>query len=154
MRTDIQTRFRTVRHGKLWPQTVFRSNFVTRNTTNNQAIQCTMTNFSDTLWPYQTPNTPCTLTTTPHQARYRGQRYRNSNFAYSSLRVYFITETLSFCREHESPWTLCCTPKQQIPAGHGKTNRNTTIKFDFALQSARERRARNLPLPPPPLCYD
>lgn len=40
-------------HGKLWPQTVFRSNFVTHNTTDNQAIQGTMTNCSDTLWPYQ-----------------------------------------------------------------------------------------------------
>lgn len=82
-----------------------------------------------------------------YQARYRGQRYRNSTFAYSSLRLHFITEALSFGRQHESPRTLCSTPKQHIPAGHGKTNRNTTIKFDFALQSARARRVRNLSLP-------
>jgi hypothetical protein len=60
---ERQTRFRTVRHGKLWPQTVFRSNFVTHDRTHNQAIQCTMTDCSDTLWPYQTPNTLCISTT-------------------------------------------------------------------------------------------
>jgi hypothetical protein len=138
---------------------------VSHNTTTNHAIlvQCTMTNcsrhpiaVSDTMLCHDTQHTPYInnrpchdtqhtpyINNRPCQATYRGQRYRNSNFAYSSLRVHFITETLSFCREHESPWTLCCTPKQHIPAGHGKTNRNTTIKFDFALQSARARRERN-----------
>jgi len=128
---------------KLWPQTVFRSDFVTHSTTNNQAIQRTMTNRSDTIRPYQTPccattpNTPCKQDTAVSPTGIR------------ILRILpFITETLSFSIEHETLWTLCCTPKQYIPAGHGKTNRNTTIKFDFALQSARARRARN---PPPVL---
>ena len=55
-------------HGELWSQfSVFRPNFVTHNTTNNQALRCTMTNCSDTQWLYKTlccattPNTPCIL---------------------------------------------------------------------------------------------
>jgi len=153
MRKGIPTRFRTVSqrlHGKLWPQTVFRSNCHsqhyyqprhTRTMHDDQLLRHPIA-VSDTMLCHDTQHTPY-INNRPCQARYRGRRYRNSNFAYSSLRVHFITETLSFCTEHESPWTLCCTPKQHIPAGHGKTNRNTTIKFDFALQSARARRARN-----------
>jgi hypothetical protein len=37
--------------------------------------------------------------------------------------------------------------KQYISAGHSKINRNTTIKFDFALQTARARRRWNISLP-------
>jgi hypothetical protein len=138
MRTDIQTRFRTVRkvcgHKPFSVPPLSLTTLVTTKPYNAK-------------WP--AAQTPCHdtlyINNRPYQARYRGQRYWNSNFAYSSLRVHFITDTLSFCRE-QSPWTLCCTPKQHIPAGHGKTNRNTTIKFDFALQSARARSARNLSL--------
>ena len=153
----IQTRFRTVRKvcGHK-PFSVPTSSLTTLVTTKpyNARGPAAQTPCHDTLY----------INNRPYQARYRGQRYWNSNFAYSSVRVHFITETLSFCREHESPRTPCCTPKQHIPAGRTETNRNTTIKFDFALQSARARRARNLNLSlslslnlsvsPPPLCYD